>query len=91
VACTALTSKLRVDGVKIKQESPRQHTAVRVDEAMHARIEAVRKTLSTTWRDATVSDVLRLLIYRGLETMEQQHHAGLKKTPHNPKAPRSKI
>jgi hypothetical protein len=51
--------------------SPKIHTAVRVDDALRARIDALRPHYSTAWRDATVSDVLRVAIARGLEILER--------------------
>jgi hypothetical protein len=56
----------------------RQHTGVRVDNETLVRIAALQKRLSTTWRDATISDVLRALIYAGLEVMEKSTPRKLK-------------
>jgi len=57
----------------------KQHTAVRVDDQTLARIEALRQIFSTTWRDATISDILRALIYSGLKVLEKEHAGELKK------------
>lgn len=51
----------------------KQHTAVRVDGSTLARIEEIRKNLSTEWRDATISDVMRLLIHSGLNILEERY------------------
>ena len=60
----------------------RQHTAVRVDDETLARIEALRQRMSTEWRRATTSDVLRLLIYTGLKVMGKEHAEQAKKDQH---------
>jgi hypothetical protein len=65
-----------------------QHTVVRVDGETLARIEALRKRLSAAWRDATMSDVLRALIYAGLNAMEKEHTAEAKKNRHKPASQR---
>jgi len=57
----------------------REHTAVRVDNETLARIEALRKDMTTAWRDATTSDVLRALIYTGLDIIEKEHAEDAKK------------
>jgi len=59
----------------------RQHTSVRIDNETLARIEAVREHLSTEWRDATTSDVLRALIYMGLRVMEKKYMGKAQKNP----------
>lgn len=50
----------------------KQHTAVRVDEALLKRIEAVRSQLSTEWNPASVSAALRQLIGLGLPILEDE-------------------
>lgn len=45
---------------------PNRHVAVRLDESTLARIDALIPTLSTPWRQARRSDVLRALILTGL-------------------------
>ena len=50
----------------------KDHVAVRVDEKTLARLEAVRARMSPEWRRATQSDVLRAVIFAGLEVMERE-------------------
>ena len=45
-----------------------KHVAVRLDEHTLARVDALIPALSTPWRPAKRSDVLRALIHAGLET-----------------------
>ena len=65
----------------------KQHTAVRVDQETLARIEAFRELFSTKWRDATISDILRALILRGLDKLEHDHRREIKKK--RPRSPTS--
>jgi hypothetical protein len=44
-----------------------KHVAVRLDEETLVRVDALIPALSTPWRRARRSDVLRALIYAGLE------------------------
>jgi hypothetical protein len=44
-----------------------KHVAVRLDEQTLARVDALIPALSTPWRHAKRSDVLRALIHTGLE------------------------
>lgn len=44
-----------------------RHVAVRLDEQTLARVDALIPALSTPWRRARRSDVLRALIHAGLE------------------------
>ena len=48
-----------------------QHVAVRLDEQTLARVDALIPNLSTPWRAAKRSDVLRALILAGLDVLEQ--------------------
>src|SRR5262245_56895217 len=57
--------------------STKDHVAVRLDNETLTRIDAIRALLDTEWRDATRSDVLRLLILKGLEHFEKKHRADL--------------
>jgi len=59
----------------------KDHTAVRLDNETLARIDAIRALLETEWRQATRSDVLRLLLLHGLEHFEKKHAAELGVTP----------
>jgi hypothetical protein len=59
--------------------STKDHVAVRLDNETLLRIDAIRALLDTEWRDATRSDVLRLLILKGLEHFEKKHRADLDK------------
>jgi len=59
--------------------STKDHVAVRLDNETLARIDAIRALLDTEWRDATRSDVLRLLILKGLEHFEKKHRGDLDK------------
>jgi hypothetical protein len=45
-----------------------KHVAVRLDEETLVRVDALIPALSTPWRPAKRSDVLRALIHAGLET-----------------------
>jgi hypothetical protein len=45
-----------------------KHVAVRLDEQTLVRVDALIPSLSTPWRTARRSDVLRALILAGLET-----------------------
>ena len=59
--------------------STKDHVAVRLDNETLTRIDAIRALLDTEWRDATRSDVLRLLILKGLEHFEKKHRTELDK------------
>jgi hypothetical protein len=50
---------------------PSEHVAVRLDQIVIARIEALSTQISQPGRDATRTDVLRKLILRGLEHAEK--------------------
>jgi len=52
-----------------------------LDNETRARVDALRSLLDRKWRDATRSDVLRLLILDGLEHFEKKHPAELGVTP----------
>ena len=65
--------------------SPKDHVAVRLDNATLVRVDALREVLSTEWREATRSDILRALILKGLERLEHEHKAALGK-PKKPAA-----
>jgi hypothetical protein len=67
--------------------STKDHVAVRLDNETLLRIDAIRTLLDTEWRDATRSDVLRLLILKGLDHFEKKHRAELEKR--RPAAPAS--
>jgi hypothetical protein len=49
-----------------------KHVAVRLDEQTLARVDALIPALSTPWRQARRSDVLRALIHGGLVTEERR-------------------
>jgi hypothetical protein len=59
----------------------RNHVAVRLDDETRTRIDAIRPLLGSEWRDATRSDVLRLLLLDGLAHVEKKHRAKLGETP----------
>jgi hypothetical protein len=68
-----------------------RHVAVRLDEQTLARVDALIPMLSTPWREAKRSDVLRALIHAGLEA-QMGSPAGpdatpspRRKTPHKPR------
>jgi hypothetical protein len=65
--------------------SPKDHVAVRLDNATLVRVDALREVLTTPWREATRSDILRALILKGLEQLEHEHKAALGK-PRKPSA-----
>ena len=46
-----------------------KHVAVRIDEQTLVRVDGLIPALSTPWRTAKRSDVLRALIHAGLETV----------------------
>ena len=48
-----------------------KHVAVRLDEHTLARVDALIPALSTPWRKAKRSDVLRALIHGGLAAQER--------------------
>jgi hypothetical protein len=48
-----------------------KHVAVRLDEPTLARVDALIPGLSTPWRKAKRSDVLRALIHAGLEAQSR--------------------
>jgi hypothetical protein len=53
----------------------RNHVAVRLDDETLTRIDAIRPLLGSEWRDATRSDVLRLLLLDALAHVEKKHRA----------------
>ena len=59
--------------------SPKDHVAVRLDNATLVRVDALREVLTTPWREATRSDILRALILKGLEQLEHEHKSVLGK------------
>ena len=54
-----------------------KHVAVRLDEQTLARVDALIPALSTPWRPARRSDVLRALIHAGLEAEARGGPEGL--------------
>ncbi len=52
------------------KEKPTQHVAVRLDEGVVARIDALLPRLSTEWRAGKRSDALRALILLGLQRVD---------------------
>ncbi len=54
------------------KDKPAQHVAVRLDEAVVARIDALIPKLSTEWLAAKRSDALRAVILLGLERAENE-------------------
>jgi hypothetical protein len=59
--------------------SPKDHVAVRLDNATLTRIDALKDVLTTPWHEATRSDILRAVILTGLENLEQEHRGTLAK------------
>ena len=59
--------------------STKDHVAVRLDPETLTRVDSIRALLDTEWRNATRSDVLRMLILNGLEPFEKEHKAELAK------------
>jgi hypothetical protein len=49
---------------------PKVNVAVRLAVDLHARLVALAPRLSTRWRDATLSDVLRAILVIGVEVVE---------------------
>ncbi len=56
---------------KSKQGSASEHVSVRLLKEDIARIDALIGSCSTWWREATRSDVVRMLVLAGLERVEQ--------------------
>jgi hypothetical protein len=56
-----------------ERKPQKKHTAVRVDDGTLARLEQIRPQLSTEWRDATMSDILRAALAEGLTILEREH------------------
>ncbi len=61
-----------------------KHVAVRLDEQTLSRVDALIPSLSTPWRKAKRSDVLRALIHAGLEAQAR----GGPEWPARPKRPK---
>lgn len=61
--------------------STKEHVAVRLDQETLARIDAIRPLLTSEWRDATRSDVLRSLLLAGLVAYEKEHAVELGAPP----------
>jgi hypothetical protein len=59
--------------------SPKDHVAVRLDNATLGRIDALKEVLTTPWHEATRSDILRAVILTGLDDLEQEHRSALAK------------
>ena len=56
-------------------QGPSHHVSVRLNRAITDRVDALIPALSTSWRPAKRSDVLRALIDEGLEAFEARHAA----------------
>jgi hypothetical protein len=65
-----------VRGRRPRQQNPKPHVAVRLDEAAVARGEAVRLRLSNEWRDATVSETYRMLVLVGIAAADAPEREG---------------
>lgn len=57
------------------------HVSVRLDAETIARVDALAPQLSTQWRPATRSDVLRALILTALDRPEALGHPGPPRSP----------
>jgi len=58
-----------------RAREPTAHVNVRLARSYVARIEALRPRYSRPWHKATRSDVLRVLILRGLDAIEEQQQS----------------
>lgn len=61
--------------------STKDHVAVRLDPDTVMRVDALQPFLATQWREATRSDVLRLLLLDGLRHYEKKHREELGAAP----------
>jgi hypothetical protein len=57
----------------VKSRHPTRHVAVRLDDTIMTRIDALIPSLSTPWHEATRSDALRSLVHLGLDKMKNGH------------------
>lgn len=57
-----------------------KHISVRLNQPILDRIEALILAMSTPWRPANRSDVLRAVIMAGLDVLEAEH-AGKRRRP----------
>jgi len=62
-----------------KKSDPAKHVAVRLDDDLRERVEALIPRLSTEWLACTMSDALRACIVRGVPLVEAEFPA--KPTP----------
>ncbi len=66
---------LRVSGKRARQGKARMPAkkpfGVKLDDATLARVRAVQARLSSPWRDATLSDTLRVLVLQSLARVEE--------------------
>jgi hypothetical protein len=61
---------------KRRAAPPDAHVAFRLDGAILARVDALGPRYSQPWRQATRSDLFRLLILAGLDAVEQPPRKG---------------
>jgi len=57
--------------------STKELVAVRLEPAIVARIDALKDFFSSSWHDASRSEVLRALIVEALERFEKAHRASV--------------
>jgi hypothetical protein len=60
---------------------PSRHLSLRLDLSTLGRVDAFIPAMSTPWRAAKRSDVLRALIVEGLQVLEARHAAKPKDVP----------
>ena len=63
------------------RRGPSPHISLRLDLSTLGRVDAFIPAMSTPWRAAKRSDVLRALILEGLQVLEARHAAKPKDVP----------
>ena len=58
----------------------RDHMALRVDPVLRDKLEELREDLHTPWKDATISDVLRMVMLTGIAEVQRKRKAGTLRT-----------
>jgi hypothetical protein len=61
---------------RTRQQNPKPHVSVRLDEAVVARGQVVRLRLSNEWRDATISEAYHMLVLVGIAAADALERAG---------------
>jgi len=74
-------SAKRTPGRPASGREPTCHVSFRLDLSTLGRVDGVIPAVSTPWRAAKRSDVLRALILEGLQVLEARHAAKPKDVP----------